>query len=47
MSAYTGREVSWKWGTETSKLDLTPPRLELGAKFEPPPIAIPGKTELI
>jgi hypothetical protein len=46
MAAYTGREIAWKWATETSKLDLLPPKLEFGP-FTPPPIAVPGQTELI
>ena len=46
MSAYTGREVSIAWVLGTSKLDLTPPKYEFGP-LAVPPVAIPGKTELI
>ena len=46
MSAYTGREISWKWVTQTSKLKLGPEKYEFGP-FEPPAVAIPGKVELI
>ncbi len=30
MSAYTGRELSWDWAMNASKLDLTPGKYELG-----------------
>jgi hypothetical protein len=46
MSAYTGRELSWKWAMNSSKLDLTPARLEFG-DHPVDPVAIPGKTELV
>jgi len=46
MSAYTGREVSWDWVMNASKLDLTPARLELGP-IEVGEVAIPGKTKLV
>ncbi len=46
MAAYTGREVSWKWATEASKLDLAPPKLEFGP-FQPHGIAVPGQMELV
>ena len=46
MAAYTGREIKWDWATKVSKLDLMPPKLEFGP-FEPHPVAMPGKTELI
>ncbi len=45
MSAYTGQEVTWDFAMN-SKLDLFPPKLELG----PLPVvepAVPGKTKLI
>jgi predicted dehydrogenase len=45
MSAYTGKEVTWDFALN-SKLDLTPPSYEFGS-LETPPVAIPGKTELI
>jgi predicted dehydrogenase len=43
MSAYTGRELSWEWVMNKSKLDLTPSVYKMGVN----PVAIPGKTELI
>ena len=46
MSAYTGRELSWDWVMNTSKLDLTPPKYEFG-DLPVQPIAVPGKTKLI
>jgi len=46
MAAYTGREISWKWVTQTSKLKLGPEKYEFGP-YQPEPVAIPGKTELI
>jgi len=47
MAAYTGREISWKWATESSKLRLGPENWNAFGPFQPPPIAMPGKTELI
>ncbi len=46
MSAYTGREVSWKWAMNASKLDLVPKELEFGDLLVRP-VAVPGKTPLI
>ncbi|MBN1360026.1 MAG: Gfo/Idh/MocA family oxidoreductase [Sedimentisphaerales bacterium] len=46
MSAYTGRAMKWDWALNTSKLDLSPPAYEFGDLPEPP-VAIPGKTQLI
>jgi len=46
MSAYTGRELSWEWVMNKSKLDLTPPKYEMG-DLPVPAVAIPGQTELI
>jgi predicted dehydrogenase len=46
MSAYTGRELSWDWVMNKSKLDLTPPKYEFG-DLPVPAVAIPGQTELI
>ena len=46
MSAYTGREVSWKWAMEASKLDLMPTKFEFGP-HPVPPVPEPGKTELV
>ncbi|MBE3100362.1 MAG: Gfo/Idh/MocA family oxidoreductase [Planctomycetes bacterium] len=47
MCAYTGREIKWDWAVKESKLDLLPPEMDLAAAFEPHPVAIPGKFELI
>ena len=46
ISAYTGRALKWDWVMEASKLDLRPPRYELG-ELPVQPIAIPGKTPLV
>jgi len=45
MSAYTGKEVTWDFAVN-SKLDLTPPSYSFGP-YEVPPVAVPGKTELL
>ena len=48
MSAYTGRELSWDWAINASKLDLRPPKYDLSLDDLPVrPVAIPGKTKLI
>jgi len=47
MAAYTGREISWKWATETSKLKLGPENMEAFGPYEPHPVAVPGKFELV
>ena len=46
MSAYTGRAMKWDWAMKASKLDLTPPKYELG-HLPVRPVAVPGKTKLI
>jgi len=46
MAAYTGREISWDWAMQASKLDLTPPKYIFGPN-PVPPVAMPGKTRLI
>jgi len=46
MSAYTGREVSWKWAMESSRLDLMPRKFRFGP-LPVRPVAVPGKTKLI
>jgi myo-inositol 2-dehydrogenase/D-chiro-inositol 1-dehydrogenase len=46
MSAYTGRALSWDWAMSSSKLDLTPPHMEMKA-LPPLEVAIPGKTPLV
>ena len=46
MSAYTGRALNWNWVMNASKLDLTPPKYEMG-DLPVRPVAVPGKTQLI
>jgi predicted dehydrogenase len=46
MSAYTGREISWDWVMNASKLDLSPARYEFG-DLPVAPVAAPGATQLI
>jgi len=46
MSAYTGRAISWEWAMNSSKLDLTPPKFELG-DIPVEPVAVPGVTPLV
>jgi len=46
MSAYTGRELSWNWVMNASKLDLSPEKYEFGP-MPVRPVAMPGKTKLI
>jgi myo-inositol 2-dehydrogenase / D-chiro-inositol 1-dehydrogenase len=46
MSAYTGRALSWDWVMNSSKLDLTPPHMEL-KDLPPLEVPIPGKTPLV
>lgn len=43
MSAYTGKEVTWKMALE-SKEDLMPEKLDWDMKLETPAVAIPGTT---
>lgn len=45
-SAYTGRALSWKWASEGSKLDLSPPAYAFG-DLPLAPVAMPGVTELV
>ncbi|MGD8452484.1 MAG: Gfo/Idh/MocA family oxidoreductase [Phycisphaerae bacterium] len=46
MSAYTGREISWDWVMNSSKLNLMPAKCEFGdLPIEPP--AMPGETKLV
>ena len=45
-SAYTGREISWNWIMNASKIDFTPVKYELGP-MPVDPVAIPGQTELL
>jgi predicted dehydrogenase len=46
MSAYTGRALSWDWVMNASKLDLTPPKMEL-TSLPPLEVAVPGQTPLV
>jgi len=46
MSAYTGRALKWDWAMNASKLDLSPSKYEFG-DLPMPPVAMPGKTQLI
>jgi len=46
MAAYTGREISWKWTLEASKLDLAPSKYEFGER-PVGPVAVPGQTPLV
>ena len=46
MSAYTGRALSWDWAMNASKLDLTPPHMEMKG-LPPLEVAVPGKTALV
>lgn len=46
MSAYTGREISWDWVMNASKLDLSPAKYEFGPNpVNPAPM--PGETKLV
>jgi myo-inositol 2-dehydrogenase / D-chiro-inositol 1-dehydrogenase len=46
MSAYTGREISWKWLIEASKLEIFPKTWGPGVGLFPK-VAMPGTTELV
>lgn len=46
MSTYTGRALKWDWAMQASKLDLRPPKYELGP-VPVEPVAIPGRTPLV
>jgi predicted dehydrogenase len=46
MSAYTGRELSWDWAMNASKLDLSPAKYEF-SELPVEPVAVPGKTPLV
>ena len=46
MSAYTGRAISWDWVMNASKLDLTPPKMEM-TSLPSLEVAVPGKTQLV
>jgi predicted dehydrogenase len=47
MSTYTGREISWDWVMNASKLDLMPAKLDFAGELPAEPVALPGKTQLI
>ena len=46
MSAYTGREISWNWLLNGSKLDLFPKACQPGPGVFPA-VPVPGKMELV
>ncbi len=46
ISAYTGRALKWDWVINASKLDLRPPKYEMG-DLPVRPVAVPGKTKLV
>jgi myo-inositol 2-dehydrogenase/D-chiro-inositol 1-dehydrogenase len=46
MSAYTGRAMKWDWAIKVSKLDMSPPKYEMGP-LPVRPVAVPGKTKLV
>lgn len=46
MAAYTGRNLSWDWAMNASKLDLTPKEWKFG-DYALAPVAVPGKTKLV
>lgn len=46
MSAYTGREISWKWLTEGSKLDIFPKEVKAGSGIFGA-VPIPGQSDLV
>jgi hypothetical protein len=46
MSAYTGREISWKWLTDGSQLDIFPKKIGAGAGIFGT-VAVPGTVDLV
>ncbi len=46
MAAYTGQEITWEQALN-SKEDLFPKNISWDAKFEVPPLALPGKTRFV
>jgi predicted dehydrogenase len=46
MSAYTGRALSWDWVMNASRLDLSPPHMEM-KELPALDVPVPGKTELV
>jgi myo-inositol 2-dehydrogenase / D-chiro-inositol 1-dehydrogenase len=47
MAAYTGQNVTWKFATEESTLDLFPKDFDIKGPRPEPEFAIPGKTKLV
>ena len=47
MAAYSGQQVSWKFASEESQLDLFPKDLTWTSSLPRQPAAVPGKTKLI
>lgn len=43
-AVYTGRAIQWDWIMNASKLDLRPPKYELGP-LPVPPVPMPGRTQ--
>ena len=43
-AVYTGRAIQWDWIMNASKLDLRPPKYELGP-LPVPPVPLPGRTQ--
>ncbi len=46
MAAYTGREVTWEEALG-SQQSLVPEKLDWNTKIDQPPLAVPGRTELV
>lgn len=46
MAAYTGKEVTWEMALNSQER-LVPETIDLSAAFEPPALAVPGKTAFI
>jgi predicted dehydrogenase len=46
MSTYTGQALKFEWALKESKLDLRPPKYELGT-LPVAPVSMPGKTPLV
>ncbi|MFK8111600.1 MAG: Gfo/Idh/MocA family protein [Rubripirellula sp.] len=46
MAAYTGKDVTWKFATEESVLDLFPKDFDINGDRPDPKYAVPGKTKL-
>lgn len=47
MAAYTGQDVTWKFATEESKLDLFPKDFDIKGERPEPEFAVPGKKKLV